>query len=153
MGKADLTSKVGTERGGFPLFSLAWCLMLCLFYIFANPMQCLTGEGKMDLSDNRMLELLEPLMPLDRSGEAVVYLDTQLMPQGASIRLGSREYQIPFVGYFLFVDLMPEANWSHPAMGVFISREGDKVSSVKVEFPPFFGDPPATYRRLSLENR
>ncbi len=104
----------------------------------------------MDLNDAVILARLRPLIPKERQAEAVAYLDTELKEQGVVIQLGKRQVAMPFRGYFLFVDLQPMANWGHPALGVFLSESGDQVMSVPTEFPPFFGNPPASYRRLSL---
>lgn len=103
----------------------------------------------MKLNDAVILARLKPLIPQERQAEAVVYLDTQIKANGALIQLGKRQVAMPFRGYFIFVDLLPIANWGHPALGIFLSETGDQVTSVPTEFPPFFGDPPATYRKLS----
>jgi len=103
-----------------------------------------------ELNDAVILARLKPLIPQERQAEAVVYLDTQIKADGDLIQLGRRQVAMPFRGYFIFVDLLPIANWGHPALGVFLSETGDQVTSVPTNFPPFFGDPPATYRKLSL---
>lgn len=104
----------------------------------------------MDLTDERVIALLKPLLPPERIGEAIAYLDAQIREKGELISLGRKQVAMPFKGYFVFVDLMPVANWGHPALGVFISQAGDTISTVKTEFPPFFGDPPPNYRKLLL---
>jgi hypothetical protein len=104
----------------------------------------------MELNDAVILARLKPLIPQERQAEAVVYLDTRIKADGDLIQLGKRQVAMPFRGYFIFVDLLPIANWGHPALGVFLSETGDQVTSVPTNFPPFFGDPPATYRKLSL---
>ncbi|MEO5329630.1 MAG: hypothetical protein H7829_15475 [Magnetococcus sp. THC-1_WYH] len=80
----------------------------------------------------------------------MVYLDTQLKMPGESIALGRQTFVVPFVGYFVFIDLMPIANWGHPAMGVLLAEKGEDVFVVQCEFPPFFGNPPETIRQVPL---
>ena len=123
--------------------------MLVLLYYCAAPYNSLHGE-KMYVTDDRIIALLKPLIPKDRLDSAVVYLDTQLRAEGERVSIGRKELPMSFAGYFVFVDLMPIANWGHPAMAVFISKEGDNILSVNVEFPPFFGNPPETFRKLLL---
>jgi hypothetical protein len=106
------------------------------------------AEAPMELDDSFIRSRLKALIPKERQAEAIIYLDTQLKDGGVGIQLGKREVTMPFRGYFLFVDLLPMANWGHPALGVFLSETGDQVMAVPTEFPPFFGDPPATYRQL-----
>ena len=101
----------------------------------------------MDLPDERIIEILKPIL-MERT--AFVYLDTRMKEKGERLAMGNREYAAPFEGYFIFADLMPGANWGHPAKGIFVSPEGDEVHSIDMEFPPFFGEPPESYRKISI---
>ncbi|UFS69808.1 hypothetical protein LPW11_18200 [Geomonas sp. RF6] len=58
---------------------------------------------------------------------------------------------MPFDGYYVFVDLMPKANWGHPAFSLLISSDGNKTQLFHTEFPPHLDDYPETYRELMLE--
>jgi len=57
---------------------------------------------------------------------------------------------MPFVGYFVFVDLEPMNNWGHPALGIFVSRDGTQIDTKELRFPPFFGECPPHYRQLEF---
>lgn len=104
----------------------------------------------MDLTDERLAALLRPLIPENFADAAIAYLDTRPRAAGERIELGNRACLMPYPGYFLFVDLMPAANWGHPALCVFLSETGARVQAADAEFPPFFGDLPPHYRRLLL---
>ena len=104
----------------------------------------------MDLTDDQIIALLRPRIPKGRIDGAMAYLDTQIKVPGEHISMGRKEYPVPFESYFVFVDLMPSANWGHAAMGVFISGKGDRISAVDTDFPPFWGNPPETFRKLVL---
>ncbi len=104
----------------------------------------------MGLSDEEIIALLKPVIPKEQIAEAKIYLDTELKESGEIVSIGRKAYPMPFAGYFIFIDLMPMANWGHPALGVFVNQEEKRVVTIESEFPPFFGDPPSTYRRLFL---
>ena len=106
----------------------------------------------MDLSDDKIIVLLKRLIPKERIADAAVFLDTQIKKQGQPVSIGRKQYPMPFTGYLVFVDLMPVANWGHPALAIFVSEEGDNVTSIDIEFPSFFGEPPANYRKLVLDS-
>ena len=104
----------------------------------------------MDLSDNQLSKQIKPLIPQQYLSYAIVYLDTQLKQAGESILVPRQTLSMPFAGYFIFVDLVPMANWSHAALGIFVSQDGMKAESTPLRFPPFFGKLPAHFRTLEL---
>ena len=95
-------------------------------------------------------ELMKPLIPQQYLSDAVVYFDTQLKQDGDSIPVPKETLSMPFAGYFVFVDLQPAANWSHPALGIFVSEDFTKADTVELRFPPFLGECPEQYRKLDL---
>ena len=79
----------------------------------------------------------------DREAEtAIVRWDSEPRRAGEPLRLGPNRFDMPFDGHFVFVDLLPQANWGHPARVLLIDGEGDRVESFDVRFPPF---PDAAY--------
>lgn len=104
----------------------------------------------MSLENSQIIARIKPLIPKERYSEAVVYLDTQRKVPGESIALGRQELVVPFVGYFVFIDLMPIANWGHPALGVLLAEKGEDLFVIHCEFPPFFGTLPETIRQVPL---
>ncbi|MBF0107823.1 MAG: hypothetical protein HQL76_01420 [Magnetococcales bacterium] len=104
----------------------------------------------MNLEDSQIIARIKSLIPTERHGEAVVYLDTQPKEPGERITLGRQEFIVPFAGHFIFIDLMPIANWGHPAMGVLLAEKGEEAFVFDCEFPPFFGTLPDTIRKLPL---
>jgi len=55
---------------------------------------------------------------------------------------------MPFDGYFVFIDLLPQANWGHPARCLLIRSDGAEVQATDVHFPPDLG--PDGYRTLVI---
>ena len=84
----------------------------------------------MNLADDQIIALLTPLIPKPSHNEAKIYLDTQLKKPGQSITMGRKEFQVPFAGYFIFIDLLPTANWGHPAKAVVIAEHGDDIFAI-----------------------
>ncbi len=79
-----------------------------------------------------------------------VHWDTALKAAGAMVPDGQGEREMPFDGYFVFVDLLPEANWGHPTLYLLVDAAGHRVEVAHRELPPYFEGYPATFRKLSL---
>ena len=56
---------------------------------------------------------------------------------------------MPFDGYFVFVDLKPEANWGHPTLYLMVSDDGAQVDVARAEFPPYASAYPPTFHKLT----
>ncbi|MCL2875501.1 MAG: hypothetical protein FWF12_04250 [Betaproteobacteria bacterium] len=104
----------------------------------------------MNLSDSQISEKIKPFISHKYLADAIAYLDTQPKKMGESILVGREKLSMPFAGYFIFVDLVPMANWGHPSLGIFVSMDGTQTENTPLRFPPFFGKLPAHYRKLKL---
>jgi hypothetical protein len=71
-----------------------------------------------------------------------VILDTIPKTRGESVQVGRREMRMPNDGYFVFVDLIPDANWGHAVAYFLIDSETGAFERIDDQFPPFSGDPP-----------
>ena len=94
------------------------------------------------LNEDQVAALVRSRLSDNEASSSIVRWDTEPRRAGEPIHLGRRRYEMPFDGYFVFIDLLPQANWSHPARVVLIDGEGRRAEAFDVEFPPF---PDAAY--------
>lgn len=76
--------------------------------------------------------------------------DTSMRSAGDSVPAGPAVEKVPFDGYFVFVDLLPEANWGHPALYLFVAPGGQRVEAARGQFPPYADDYPPSFHKLTL---
>jgi hypothetical protein len=89
------------------------------------------------LDEDRIAALVRSRLTEREAASSIVRWDTVPKRAGEALRLGRDEHEMPFDGYFVFVDLLPMANWAHPARALLIDSEGERVEAVEVRFPPF----------------
>lgn len=100
------------------------------------------------MSTHQIRELVfGELSDIERQG-CLVYLDTRLREPGEKVGIGLSEMDMPFLGYRVFVDLMPGANWGHRCAYFLVSTESGKFVRIENEFPPFSGDVPEEFEVL-----
>lgn len=104
----------------------------------------------MSLSENDMLSIIRQHVEAARQADCLIHWDTRPRTAGEPVVLGRKGQSMPFDGYFVFIDLLPQANWGHPARCLLIRLDGGEVQSHEVEFPPHVGDYPPSYRTLRL---
>ncbi len=102
------------------------------------------------LTDAAVVAIVEKQLGDAGAGCREVRWDTALRPAGATVPDGPGERTMPFDGYFVFVDLMPEANWGHPALYLLVTSDGRRVEVAHREFPPYADDYPASFRKLTI---
>jgi hypothetical protein len=89
------------------------------------------------------------LSPQERTHRRAYY-DTAIKGAGDSVRIGLREVAMPFRGFLVFVDLMPNANWGHRVAYLLVSEDLGQCLRYNEQFPPFGADVPAHWRALPL---
>lgn len=89
------------------------------------------------LDQDRILAIAAEHLSAEEAAGAAVRWDTQPRRAGERIRLGPQEQSMPFDGYFVFIDLAPMMNWSHPARVLMIAEDGGDVVAHEASFPPF----------------
>jgi len=94
------------------------------------------------LDEDQVAALVRGQLTEREAASSIVRWDTAPRRAGEALRLGRDEHEMPFDGYFVFVDLLPMANWAHPARMLLIDGEGQRVEAVDVRFPLF---PDAAY--------
>jgi hypothetical protein len=94
------------------------------------------------VDEDQVAAIVRSRLSDEEATKAIVRWDTTPKRAGEALRFGPRQYEMPFDGYFVFVDLVPLANWSHPARVVLIGRDDGSVETLDVSFPPF---PDAAY--------
>mgnify|MGYP006335658803 CR=1 FL=1 len=82
--------------------------------------------------------------------QSVVRWDRTLRSAGDLVRVDRSQRSMPFAGYLVFIDLVPQANWGHPARSLLISADGAQVQAFDVQFPPYLDDYPEAYLTLAL---
>ena len=104
----------------------------------------------MSLSEADILAISRQHVEAPRQADCQIHWDTRPRAAAEPVVLGRNEQPMPFDGYFVFIDLLPQANWGHPARCLLIRSDGGEVQSHDVEFPPHFGDYPPSFRTLRL---
>lgn len=107
----------------------------------------------MTLSDQQLLSTLREHVAEALCADCEVFWDRTAKAQGTAILAGRTRYEMPFEGYYVFVDLQPQANWGHPVLHVFVNSDASEVQTIRGDFPPAGIDDPGTYARLSFDSR
>ena len=102
----------------------------------------------MDISPDRILQVVLGDLPEDQRRSCVVYLDERLVPAGAGISVNGGEVRVPWPAVMLFVDLEPTVNWGHACRYVLLGAEPGEVQAVGARFPPFLQGMPETMHIL-----
>ena len=89
-------------------------------------------------------------VPAEKHADCLAHWDTTPRKTGEDVLVGRKTMVMPFDGYFVFADLLPLANWGHPARCLLISSDGEEVQAFEAEFPPYLGFYPDSYRELRL---
>ena len=104
----------------------------------------------MNLSQEEIRTIASQFVPSDLQPRCLIHWDTTLKKRGDAISLGQRQLFMPFDGYFVFIDLVPQANWGHPARCLLVRADCQEVQHLDVSFPPHIGTYPDSFRTLSL---
>lgn len=104
----------------------------------------------MSLSENDIIAIARQHVAADRRANCVIHWATTPKRTGDPVLVGRNEQPMPFDGYFVFIDLMPQANWGHPARCLLIRSDGAQVQATDVQFPPHLGSYPDCYRTLVI---
>jgi hypothetical protein len=101
--------------------------------------------------DNRVLtQLVRHHLSPQEASDCQVYYDTNIKRAGDPVRIGLREVAMPFRGFVVFVDLMPNANWGHRVAYFLASEDLTQCVRYNEQFPPFGADVPDQWRGLAL---
>lgn len=79
---------------------------------------------------------------------SIVYLDSEEIKAGASVDVDRKKIEVPWDGYMAFVDLEPQANWSHKCRYLLVNGCTGEVKSFEASFPPFLRGPSKTLRKI-----
>lgn len=93
------------------------------------------------LDEDDIAAIVRAHLSAREAASSIVRVDMTPRPAGATLQLGPKRYEMPFDGYFVFVDLLPQANWSHRARVLLVGHGAD-IETFDVGFPPF---PDAAY--------
>ncbi len=107
----------------------------------------------MVLTRHEILNLVLRELSAKQTRECSVYLDSRMKEPGDEVRVGLKTMDMPFLGFLVFVDLMPMANWGHPVVYLLIKSDGTDLVRVDDQFPPFEGDSPEHFQVLSRSGR
>jgi hypothetical protein len=99
-----------------------------------------------------VLELVHRNLSVGDPKNYRVYYDTEVKDAGQSVRVGLRDVPMPFRGFRVFLDLVPNANWGHQVAYLLASEDLTKCIRYNDQFPPFGGDAPANWRPLTPES-
>ena len=99
----------------------------------------------MTLARDELVHIVLGALSLAERSHCVVMLDSRLWRRGEVIRLGARQLTLPADSFDAFVDLMPQANWGHPAAHVLIDADSGIYRREEVSFPPEEVDTPERF--------
>lgn len=99
----------------------------------------------MTVPRDELVRIVLGALSLAEQSNCVVLLDTRLRRRGEVMRLGARELTLPADSLDVFVDLMPQANWGHPAAHVLIDAHSGSYRREDVSFPPVGVDTPERF--------
>ncbi len=78
---------------------------------------------------------------------SVVYLDKRIYEAGDEVPFNRGTRVVDSSVVLAFVDLQPEANWSHPARYLFIEPDTGTIEQIEGNFfPPYRSPIPETFR-------
>jgi hypothetical protein len=104
----------------------------------------------MPQNDRALAELVRCHLSAQERTEGRAYHDTGIKGAGDPVRIGLREVAMPFRGFVVFVDLMPNANWGHRVAYFLVSEDLGKCLRFDEQFPPFGAEVPDHWRALRL---
>lgn len=105
----------------------------------------------MSLSEDNIRAIARQYTEPEHQAEGLIHWDTKPRAHGDPVLVGRSEQLMPFDGYYVFIDLQPEANWGHAARCLLISSDGIEVRTRDVQFPPHLGFYPDSYSTLRLD--
>jgi len=92
-----------------------------------------------------VVEIVRRSLDEDMLESAIVLWDRSPRVEGESVRIARATHAMPFDGTIVFADLAPRANWAHPCVYLLIADDGIDARMLRASFPPFRGEPPASY--------
>src|SRR3954468_2356953 len=99
------------------------------------------------LDEDRVAAIVRNHLNESEAASSIVRWDTAPKRAGEPLRFGRRHYEMPFDGHFVFVDLVPQADWAHRPRVLLIDSETERVDAFDVDFPPFMeADYPPSFR-------
>jgi hypothetical protein len=93
---------------------------------------------------SRAVDLLFAQLTEDERANAVVYLDYEVRPAGASI-VGGVEISSGSSYRLAFIDKRPGSNWMHPSRYLAVDDLTGTVISAEADRPPVFGVLPPSW--------
>ncbi len=94
----------------------------------------------------RFIEIILKKLTEEEENESITYWDNKLLEKGDKIKIGFKEFVMPFQGFLVFVDLEPKANWGHRCLYFLIDSQSFEYKIVEGEFPPYLGKYPESYK-------
>jgi len=96
------------------------------------------------LTADEVITIITPFLSESEFTHALVYWNTACLAPGDSVCIGNRDLAITEPGMWVFMDLMPEANWAHPCRYLLITLADRSVTPIEGHLPPFRGGIPDT---------
>jgi hypothetical protein len=93
---------------------------------------------------SRTVDLVLAQLTEDERTKAVVYLDNEVRPAGASI-VGGVEISPDSAYRLAFIDQRPGSNWMHPCRYLAVDDLTGSVTSAAADRPPAFGVLPPSW--------
>jgi hypothetical protein len=100
----------------------------------------------MPLPWDQIAELVLVTLSSAEHESSVVYLDERVLPACAAIRVSGEEIRRSWPAVLAFIDLEPEANWSHACRYLLVHAETGEIESLDARMPPFLRQPPPTFK-------
>lgn len=102
------------------------------------------------IDEHELQKAVRRSLSADEVAHCQAFWDTLVKNEGDTVRVGLRKVPMPFDGTFVFVDMMPGANWGHSVAYLLMNRDFSKCVRHDGQFPPFSGDLPDHWRPIPL---
>lgn len=90
----------------------------------------------MPLSRKEVAAIALTAVPPEGAERTALYLNPDPLEKGSVVTMGRRAVSIDAPCFLGFLDLKPDANWSHPCRYLLIDAETGQIRSSDANFPP-----------------
>jgi hypothetical protein len=103
----------------------------------------------MTAGDAELLAIVTLHLGTDETLSSRIYVAQDAIAGGTVLNLPHTEITAPWDAQLVFVDLEPQANWSHSSRYLLVRVDHDEVLSIESRFPPFGSTESPDWRLLS----
>ena len=75
----------------------------------------------------------------------MIYWDRRVLHAGDPVGPAVPARRAPFDCTLVFVDLMPDRNWAHPVLYLFVDLDTGRCEIEQDSFPPYLDEQPETF--------